>query len=430
MDLMSLMLSGMLPSTQGSFGATPTPDMGVMRAMQQMRPIRMMEMMNRQQSFGRGLGGGSNPFGSEMSGSMNEPDYSAASFDPEAKAAADKALSPYGLHPLDPSQVQHNALLPNTGFFGRHTRLAGGIEGALFAAANTRPSNTPGEGISNAAQGLLAGTMQRRGMLNRQFEAPFRQASMMEQLRDMHQKGDLQESEIQHYRAMDEHLKNADDQKAQYDNDRIAATRPVPDATGTWVFNKGGQTPVGMGSNPMRMDMQNTPEGWSHQDLGGRPAPGSGSLTSQMGLEKFGERPSKGKPNSKGLSGEQWADGLNKWMQGNKVEVAGASAGRSEGARLAADKKAGIDKSDAHKQAEWELKNKLSEFNKKDYRDEVYNNLWQSNGYKKVPSESDIDSEIQKHRDTLNDNFNQTWGPQTPQGASTAKRRVIDLTGK
>lgn len=415
LDIMSMMMSGMLPATEGSFGQTPTPDMGVMRAMQQMRPIRMMEMMNRQPAFGRGRGGGG---GASEMGGMNEPDYSSASFDPEARAAADKALSPYGLHPLDPSQVQHNALLPNSGFFGNHPRLSGAMEGALFAAANTRPSNTPGEGISNAAQGLLAGTMQRRGMLNRQFETPFRQAGMMQQLQHSQMTDQLDEAQIQRYRAMANHYDDAPEPHPVPLSRDAAGFSTWNSKTGTWETKE----------NPY-YDPKTA-------------SPLHNSLQGQMVTGRFGEPPEPGgaKDNKKGSptfgmdSSQQYWDKVNHWMQGNKVEVAGASAGAAQHGRNAADAKDDINKSDTYKNDRAEYQRQLGELNKTDFRKQVRNDVTSKklanskDGKFEFPTEKDIDAEIGARRDKLTSDFNSKYPPKNqPQGAPSG-RRVIDLT--
>lgn len=156
-----------------------------------------------------GMGGG-NPLLSGLMGAENQPDYSQFTYDPQARVAASKYLTQFGLSPLAPDQVQHNAVLPNSGFFGAHPRLAGGIEGGIFGAASTRGSDTWGEGISNVAEGLIAGPRMRQGLLDKQFARPFEAASMMEGMQDRTQKRELQEAEIQHLRAENQKLGRPD----------------------------------------------------------------------------------------------------------------------------------------------------------------------------------------------------------------------------
>lgn len=171
---------------------------GLSRNLMQMRALRYMHQpyahVGRAPHQGR-----PNPL---MGGGVdNSPDYSQFTYDPSANAAATQALSPYGLHPLEASQVNPNAILPNSGFFGAHPNLSRMIEGGIFGAANTQGSNTIGEGISNVAQSMISGPQQRNAMLERQFQAPFQQASMLEGMRDKQQKYALNDSEIKYRQA-------------------------------------------------------------------------------------------------------------------------------------------------------------------------------------------------------------------------------------
>lgn len=155
---------------------------------------------------GQGRGQGPMPM-------MGASDYSSYTFDPEARAQAQKQLAPYGQQPLAPEQVQNNTILPNSGFFGRHPRLSSAIEGGMYGSAMTRGSDTWGEGISNVMQGLIGGQAARKAAYDRQFEAPFDAARGMANLMDQSQKRDLQSAEIEHYRALNQKMQNTPDPK-------------------------------------------------------------------------------------------------------------------------------------------------------------------------------------------------------------------------
>lgn len=137
---------------------------------------------------------GANPF----AGSGNEPNYAPFTYDPAMRAQAQAA----GVNPLTPEQVNPNAFLPNSGFFGRHPGIAGALEGAVYGAAATPQGNTIGENISGVMQGLLGGMQGRQQQIRRQFEAPFQSAMMLENLRDMQQKRELNDSEVKYRHAM------------------------------------------------------------------------------------------------------------------------------------------------------------------------------------------------------------------------------------
>jgi hypothetical protein len=139
-----------------------------------------------------------------------QPDYSQFTYDPAARQAAQSYLGQYGLSPIAPKDVNPNAILPNTGFFGRHPKVAGMLEGGLFGAAATRGADTWGEGISNVAGGLIEGRMARQGMINKQFERPFQAANMMEGIIDRQQHRDLQAADIEHLRAENQKLGRPD----------------------------------------------------------------------------------------------------------------------------------------------------------------------------------------------------------------------------
>jgi hypothetical protein len=179
--------------------------------MRMMSAAGHMDAVPRSRFAGGSSGRGGNPMlASMMNGDMNTPDYSQYTYDPAARQAASQYLGQYGLSPVAPENVQHNAVLPNTGFFGDHPRLSAALEGGLFGAAAGRGSDTIGEGISNVAGSLLEARSVRQGMLNRQFEKPFQSANMLEQMQDRSQKRELQEADIQHLRAENQKLNRPD----------------------------------------------------------------------------------------------------------------------------------------------------------------------------------------------------------------------------
>lgn len=179
--------------------------------------MRMMSTANRMESpFEHGMGrssyprAGSNPMLNGMMGMSNEPDFSQFTYDPAMRQQAINA----GVTPLDPSQVRHNAILPNTGFFGNHPRLSGAIEGGLFGALASHGGMTTGESIQGAIEGIVGGQQMRQGMLRQQFARPFEAQNYMEGIADKKQKRDLQDADIQHLRALNQSIANGDERKA------------------------------------------------------------------------------------------------------------------------------------------------------------------------------------------------------------------------
>lgn len=177
--------------------------------------LRMMASANRMEApFERrmGGGGGRSPMLAGIGGVPDSADYSSFTYDPNMRAQAMAA----GVHPLEANQVRNNAVLPNTGFFGDHPRLSSAIEGGLFGAAYTRPSQTIGEGISNVAGGLLEGTQARQALWKRQFAGPFQASDVLENLQDKQalrqsraDEGQLRHTQMEYDLAKMQEMKNA-----------------------------------------------------------------------------------------------------------------------------------------------------------------------------------------------------------------------------
>lgn len=201
-------MPGMEAAAGNPFGNQPSAQSSPMHTMMQMRAMRYMREPDARPMGGRMPGMGRSSMGGMMGASngMGPTDYSQFTYDPEARQAAQGFLGQYGLSPLAPNQVQNNTILPNSGFFGRHPRLSGALEGGIYGAASAQGANTWGEGISSVANSMLAGPQMRHAAWERQFAAPFQAGSMFEQMQDASQKRDLQESEIQLRRAQTQRL--------------------------------------------------------------------------------------------------------------------------------------------------------------------------------------------------------------------------------
>lgn len=185
---------------QGAAQVHPSRDVRAdMASLSYMRRMAQPDYSPRSRFAGRAGGAGQDPMlGAMVARDAGMPDYSSFTYDPGLNAQARAA----GVVPLSPDQVQRNAVLPNSGFFGNHPNLSRMLEGGLFGAAATHGSDTWGEGISNVAGGLIEGRQARAGLLNQQFARPFQAAGMLESLRDMGAKRDLQESQIQEQRSL------------------------------------------------------------------------------------------------------------------------------------------------------------------------------------------------------------------------------------
>lgn len=188
-DIFPSSLAGMSP------GMTPNMsmphDVPLQRIAQQMRIMRMVDAM------GHGMGRTGGGYRQAAPGSL---DMSTGA-DPSTMDTdqANEMLRQFGQQlPSNPSPY---AMLSNSGFFGAHQRIGGALEAGLFGAANTGPSNTIGEGISNAARGILGGTAERGRAINQQFTQPFASAQGIAQLMQAKQNLDLNAAHENLYEA-------------------------------------------------------------------------------------------------------------------------------------------------------------------------------------------------------------------------------------
>lgn len=280
--------------------------------------LMQMRMMNNMQRgdprVGRPPQQGQNPFLAHMmGGGAPEQNYSQFTFDPAAREAASKALSPYGLSPLSPDQASPYAFLPNSGFFGRHTRIGGAIEGGLFGAATSRGADTWGEGISNVAQSLIQGPAARNAMWQRQFAAPFQAAGQLEGLQDLQQKRELTEADIQWRRAeAQKALRVPDDPMPKY-----SGHMPADDGS-VYSFPNDGGKPV-----------QSLPPGTvSHPDKT-PPNPLGSGLDSQIIRYELGDPPKNPKAAAQyGRKAEAIRNRMARQQSQQKAE--GADAGHKD----------------------------------------------------------------------------------------------------
>lgn len=102
-------------------------------------------------------------------------------------APLNNMLAPFGVQM--PQHINPNVALPDNSFFQRHARLGAALDGAILGAAFTRPSETPGEAISNVAQGLIQANQARRSNTMQQLMAPFgiaEQGAKLQSAQDEH----------------------------------------------------------------------------------------------------------------------------------------------------------------------------------------------------------------------------------------------------
>lgn len=102
-------------------------------------------------------------------------------------------LNHFGVHPqqqIDPGLFVHNA-----NAWANHPVMSGVLDGLLGGLANTKGSDTLGEGLSNVAQGLEATHDQKIAHANAQLMMPYNQAMAVANLQDQVGKQSLQEAQ-------------------------------------------------------------------------------------------------------------------------------------------------------------------------------------------------------------------------------------------
>src|SRR6185369_16072708 len=131
-------------STTSGLGSMMSKQMQSLRAMRYLRPYS--------QSIHASRGTPNhNPFMAPQGTSGLE----AFTYDPDLHGQATQMLGRYGQRPLDPSEVNPYAVIPNNPFFQRHTKLGGFLDNAITGLANTQGADTWGEGISYVARGVI-----------------------------------------------------------------------------------------------------------------------------------------------------------------------------------------------------------------------------------------------------------------------------------
>jgi hypothetical protein len=289
--------------------------------------LRMMSSANRmetpfergaRQSYGSHIAG--NPMLSGMVGMSNEPDYSSFTYNPQLHQEAINA----GVQPLEANQVKHNTFLPNTGFFGNHPRLSAAIEGAAYGGLAAHGGMTTGESIQGALEGIIGGHQMQQGMYRQQFARPFEAAGAMERLRDMQATRQMRDAQVKHFTDESEIQRERIAEQQSRDDAHLSATRPVPDATGTWVY--GEKTP---GGNFNGLPFEGSPGGWTHQSVGGRQSADHDlDIGTRTQLKAMGVDPNNATP--------EQINTANTKSQNQKIATGAAIAGAGANSRIPA----------------------------------------------------------------------------------------------
>ena len=174
---------------------------------------------------GRGLspGGNQSPIGLNLPGVMS-PDVL-------MHPAVQQLLSHYGVTPESVMQTaQHaspNLFITNEAAYQKHPVLAGLLERGLEGAAFTKGGSTPGETISNIAQGMLTSQAARADKYNNQLMMPFAQAEQVAQLQGINKHQEYEDAETaranaqaEMYSQMPEYRKGLIDVATQREQDK------------------------------------------------------------------------------------------------------------------------------------------------------------------------------------------------------------------
>lgn len=131
--------------------------------------------------------------------------------------AVQKLLGQYGVSPEQAASAATNAspnlFVTNPAAFDKHPIMANLLERGLEGAAFTHGGATPGESISNVAQGLLTAQQARSDKYNNQLMMPFAQASQVAGLQTTADDQRYKQAQAARDQALVEHYGNMDDTK-------------------------------------------------------------------------------------------------------------------------------------------------------------------------------------------------------------------------
>lgn len=115
-------------------------------------------------------------------------------------------LQHFGVHPqqqIDPGLFIHNA-----NAWANHPVMSGVLDGLMSGLANTKGSDTLGQGLSNVAQGLEETHDQKIQHINAQLMMPYQQAMTVASLQDQASKQSQEEAQQQYNRSHAAYMDN------------------------------------------------------------------------------------------------------------------------------------------------------------------------------------------------------------------------------
>lgn len=129
--------------------------------------------------------------GTMGSGMPTEP--GAMSPDVQNNPTVTDLLNHFGVHPQQ--SVDPGLFIHSEDAWAKHPVVSGILDGLLGGLANTKGSDTVGEGLSNVAQGLATTQAQKTAHINAQLQMPYQQAMTVASLQDQAGKQSLQEAQ-------------------------------------------------------------------------------------------------------------------------------------------------------------------------------------------------------------------------------------------
>lgn len=183
--------------------APPHVNMGNNAAHNQMMQMRMLRYMRplfpEHDSNGR-----QSHRGNPLLGGDSGADFTQVMRSQAARQQANDMLGQYGLSL--PEDINPNAFLPNSGFFGRHQKLAAMLEGGVLGGIHGAENGTIMGGVAGGLQALG----DRRNAVNAQLAAPF---GMWQQMANM----EKESTQIDDMRALaDERRRKAQDPMSKF----------------------------------------------------------------------------------------------------------------------------------------------------------------------------------------------------------------------
>lgn len=267
------------------------------------------------------------PGGFRGSGAMpTEP--GAMSPDVQNSPTVSDLLNHFGVHPQQ--SVDPGLFIHSQDAWANHPVVSGILDGLMGGLANTRGSDTLGEGLSNVAQGLAATHDQKVAHINAQLQMPYQQAMTVASLQDQASKQAQEEAQQKYNLAHAGMMDNYWSGKNTVQQTTNAGKEAVAGITADGRAKVAAARPVGMDvqtfNSLVKKHLSDT------LPIGGQPSDDDLASATQLALKEVND--------TKETSKTQGAVNTAKGTLAPKIALKSAAPGSSAAAMISAGKNA------------------------------------------------------------------------------------------